>query len=216
MSSIQIIPALLAHDERTFLHDLLAIQDHVPLVHIDITDGQFVPEKTWANPQIIEKHLRVPCELHLMVENPSETFMSWRDVHLVERVLLHAEITALQQQLETLSEMKKNLSLVLNPEAPITILEPHLDKISGVMCMGIHPGAQGRTFIPKTVEKIRALKEQPFPYPITIDGGVNQETLPALVAAGVDRVCVGSALFKNARPPFENLQKLQSVIDGLT
>ena len=77
---IQIIPSLLVPDKQTFLRELRGLKDSVKMLQIDIADGVFVPDKTWADPTVIKNHLEIDCELHLMVADPLSVAKTWEGV----------------------------------------------------------------------------------------------------------------------------------------
>ncbi|KKW42750.1 MAG: Ribulose-phosphate 3-epimerase [Candidatus Magasanikbacteria bacterium GW2011_GWA2_56_11] len=214
---MEIIPSLLVNSQEKFFAGLLGLGDCVRMLQIDIADGEFVPNVTWADPGIIAPRLRLECELHLMVKDPVGVAEKWRAVTQVKRVLFHYEaspdIPAVLQKLKTFGW---EVSLVLNPETPLEAIEPYLSQIQGIMLMGIIPGFQGQPFIPATYERARRSKLMYPSHYLEIDGGVNENTIPGFIAAGVDAVCPGSAVFGHEKTPRENVARLQSLITGLT
>ena len=88
---VDIIPAILAADEASFLKDLHTIGSSAPLIHIDICDGVFVPTVSWADPAILTQALLVDAELHLMVADPKTELQRWSRVSRVTRALIHIE-----------------------------------------------------------------------------------------------------------------------------
>lgn len=216
--NIEIIPSLLTKSEQEFASQYRAIQNSVSCVHIDIADGEFVPNKTWADPAIIKDLVGISVELHLMVADPLEELVRWRHVSQIERALLHYETIAdcVPEALTAIEGYCWQKSLVLNPGTPIDVIYPYADRLFGVMFMGINPGFQGQTFMPAVLKKISALKKKHPHLFLEIDGGVNEATLPGIIATGVDAVCPGSAIFKNTRTPAENVTRMHSLIARLT
>lgn len=218
---IQIIPSLLDCDQTSFLEHLTGLKQSVNMVQIDIADGKFVQNKTWADPDVIKNYLTFDCELHLMVADPLGVAKAWQGVPQVKRVLVHYE--ALKKPTAELHELFKlgwQVSLVLNPETPITVfnlnLNLNLNLLTGVQFMGVHPGQQGNPFIPEVLDKIREFKAKHHNHFVELDGGVNEDTLPEIVKSGVDAVCPGSAIFGNDRSPAENILQMKKLIQQLT
>ena len=214
---IAIIPSLLVQNEAQFLTQIQGLGLAVTQVQIDIADGIFVSQTTWADPSVIKNHLQVDCELHLMVADPLKILTSWRQVSQVQRILVHLEsVPNLIAILPKLRAYGWAISLVLNPETPVSALDPYLDSITGVMFMGVHPGRQAQAFIPETLDKIREFKRKKTTHFVEIDGGVNLTTLPGIIAAGVDGICPGSAIFGNNKSPKENVEEMRKKIASLT
>jgi len=88
---IQIIPSILVPDEATFIAWSQSVEQILPMIQLDIADGKFVPNDTWADPDVVSERLHIDCELHLMVEDPLEEIRIWEEVPQVKRVLVHYE-----------------------------------------------------------------------------------------------------------------------------
>ncbi|MBU0661317.1 hypothetical protein KKG22_04040 [Patescibacteria group bacterium] len=213
---MQIIPSILVQDEETFLTQYKAIEGSVSMIQLDIADGVFVDNTTWADPKIIAKEVACEVELHLMVANPLEELQKWEDVEQVTRVLIHYEsVDDIQETLTQLTNSPWSLGVVLNPDTAPDVIDSVVDMIDVVMCMGVHPGKQGQSFIPKTNEKIFTLKSTHPTLLVSVDGAVNMDTIENIAHAGADIVCPGSTIFKSGSPK-ENIQKMNDVIHSLT
>lgn len=211
---VHIIPSLLTQSEQEFTTQYHAVKHSVSCIQIDIADGEFVPNKTWADPAIIKDTVEIDIELHLMVTDPLEEIERWKHVRQAKRVLVHYETISDQvnKVLTTIEGFCWQKSLVLNPGTPIDVIDPYADKLFGVMFMGVNPGFQGQKLIPSVLKNISLVKKK---YPhlfLEIDGGVNEETLPQILQAGVDAICPGSAVFKNKRTPAENVESMRKLI----
>lgn len=216
---IEIIPSLLVSSKAEFKSQVAAVKDAVSMIQIDLADGKFVPNTTWAfsHPREAQEELDIDFELHLMVSDPLTTLQAWYDNHRLKRVLIHYEsISNVANTIKVITDHRSLLiGIVLNPETPISVLDPYLDSIQAVMFMGVHPGFQGQTFIPETLDRIQALKAKTPKQYVEIDGGVNEDTVPDLIAAGVNAVCPGSAIFGKGDPA-ENVQRMRILISQLT
>lgn len=213
----KIIPSILVKTEQEFLDQIRAIATTVESIQLDIADGVFVPNTTWADPLVVQKELQIPCELHLMVADPLRELVRWTDVPQVKKILVHYE--SVQNFTDIVSALKKygcEIWIVLNPTTEPHVLAPFSENIDGIMLMGVIPGKQGQTFIPETLNRIRACKSLYPNLPVQIDGGVNEDTLHGLIAAGADIVSPGSAIFGNGRAPTENVQRLKNMIQQLS
>lgn len=216
--SVQIIPSIFVKSKSEFLSQITAVEGSVDMVQIDIGDGKFVSDTTWYNPEITRDNLKMDAELHLMVSDPLAVAKEWLNVPQLKRILIHYEsVSDIQTTIKQLQQYNNwKISLALNPETSAQIIEPYINDIQGVMFMGIHPGFQGQTLIPEILLRIRDFKNQHPDTFVEIDGGVNEETLPKIVASGVDAICPGSAVFRNERTPIQNISRLKKIVEELT
>jgi len=215
---IQIIPSILVQSEEEFLHCLKGLKQSVEQIQLDIADGEFVPNTTWSNPEIVKKYIdNISVELHLMTNDPMKELKRWAALEQINRVLVHYEsVKDFTTTLSTLHAYGWNVSIVLNPNTPIEVLNPYLKEITGVMFMGVFPGFQGQEFLHETLQKIQNFKKLGTSHFTELDGGVNEKTLPKIVKSGVDAICPGSAIFGNKKTPKENVEKMREIIEKLT
>jgi ribulose-phosphate 3-epimerase len=171
-------------------------------------DGHFVPNIT-IGPLIVEAVKRVtalPIDVHLMIENPDNYIPAFaeagashisvqvetcihlnRTVHLIKDCGAHAGVVG------------AHAGVVLNPSTPVKSLEWTLEYVDYVLIMGVNPGFGGQVFIPNSIDKIKALREQiqnrGLAVLIEVDGGVNENTIAEISSAGADIFVAGSAVF---------------------
>jgi len=210
---ISIIPSILVPDKKTFLTNYTGLGDSVSMIQLDIADGNFVPNTTWADPKTIFNAVTTDIELHLMVNDPVAEMKKWFFVPHVKRVLVHFE--GPHDIAETIQKAKQTeweVGLVLNPNTPTSVLGDFVNDIDLIMFMGVYPGFQGQEFVPETCDRIAQTKAKGITQPISVDGGVNEKTIPALVQAGVDIICPGSAVFGNDKTPAENVLTLRQLV----
>ena len=214
----EIIPAILAKDFRD-LHDKIARFASISkIVQIDICDGKFVDSVSWPMGQgddqsvsgILNEEEGLPSwetldfEFDLMVRNAHEKFDFFLKLG-PKRIVFHIEaeldLPKFKEFLESLDIYTRDsieIGIAINTTTPISVLEPIINSIDFVQCMGIaHDGHQGEPFDERVLEQIKNLK---IKYPeliISIDGSVNEETAPLLVEAGADRLVAGSVLIKS-------------------
>lgn len=174
--------------------------------HIDIMDGVFVPNISFGFPvlEAIRKKAEKPLDVHLMIVQPERYVQAFADagaavltVHLEASTHLH----------RTFQEIKKagmQAGVGLNPHTPVHLLEDILVDTDLVCLMSVNPGFGGQKFIERTYSKIKALdamrKAHGYDFKIEIDGGVNLQNAPLLLAAGADVLVAGNFVFSASDP----------------
>ncbi|MDO8435170.1 MAG: ribulose-phosphate 3-epimerase [bacterium] len=196
--SLEIIPSPLVKNEEELRERIERIRGLVEWVHYDVMDGVFVPNTTFADPLIVGVHLSsFHVEVHLMVANPLERIASWREEG-AERFLIHAESVAnLEAVVVEVKSHGAEVGIAVNPDTEISVLIPVISKIDCVVVMGVRPGFSGQSHDPHTADRVRQVRELHATLPIEVDGGVDADTAPALVAAGATRLVTTSYLFGN-------------------
>jgi ribulose-phosphate 3-epimerase len=197
-----IAPSILSADFSRLGEEVEAVTAAgADVIHVDVMDGHFVPNIT-IGPLVVKAVRRVtelPLDVHLMIENPDrylEAFAKagadWITVHVETGYHLHRTV-------HRIKELGKKAGVVLNPATPLTTVEYLLGDVDLVMLMSVNPGFGGQSFIPSVLDKIRRLKEmideRSLETGIEVDGGINPETMPQVVAAGANIFVAGSAIF---------------------
>lgn len=192
---VTICPTILAADEESFRRAVAAVKPLGLTLHVDVMDGVFVPEKTFA-PVDTMHHLAdgLPFDAHLMVAHPEHAIPTWVQGG-AGRVYFHVEATdhGLMIHRATKAEGDR-LGLVLNPDTPIEALEPYIGAIRHVMVMSVQPGRGGQQFDARAYDRIREIKRRWPNAVVAVDGGVKPENARSLAEAGADVLMVGSAL----------------------
>ncbi len=211
----QIIPAILVHSEEQFRTQINSIKDHTNLVQLDIADGIFVDNKTWADPNVIQQFTEITFELHLMVSHPLEEIDRWKNTPNIHRFLFHLECAdPIADVIVKIKEQHREVGLVINPETSLEALEPYINNLDEVQFMTIHPGKQGQPFLPEVLKKIQAFRNKHPQLPIGVDGHIDETTIPQVLSAGATRLGIGSAIFGNEKTPTENIRTLKQLIHG--
>ena len=209
---MEIIPAIIAKDLEDLKNKIDLVKNHTTWAQLDIMDGKFVENKTWDEPEKM-KDLdfgKLNCEIHLMLEEPKEDVVRWLKTG-AKRILLHIEAQADFKQLAQIVHAEnKQFGLVLNPDTPLSILENFKEVIDVVQLMSVYPGKYGADFVPSVLEKGMEFKKLYPQIPLSIDGGVNEKTLPEIIKAGFDRAAVGSAIF-GSKDPVISLEKIKKI-----
>ncbi|MFA5935632.1 MAG: hypothetical protein WC787_02155 [Patescibacteria group bacterium] len=209
----ELIPAILVQDEATFHTQLNLVQDLVPVVHIDVMDGAFVPNRCWFDANVIAK-LETPVrfELHLMVKDPGRVIEEIQGIEKVIRAIWHLEATVDHAALiMRVHELKKEAGIAINPKTPVDALAPHAEHLNEILLMGAEPGFSGQTLEPHTIEKAWDIHGRWPQMPLGFDINVNADTIPKLKAAGVSRFCAASAIF-GAKDPKAEIERLKGLI----
>lgn len=230
-----IIPAILPTSRDDLEGKLAQLEGLADTVQIDLVDGIFAKPASWPyinKSERFEQRLMdgeaLPYlgsfnfELDLMVSNPEEVTGLWIAAG-AQRVVIHAESTRFLDQIISDLEVKYghakgfapgllSLGLSISNDTDLSLIDPYVDKVDFVQFMGIaHIGKQGEPFDARVIEKIRTFRKK---YPNTVvqvDGAVSLETAARLLTAGVDRLIIGSALWKGHSVK-EELSKFQALL----
>lgn len=199
---IMVAPSLLAANIAILKEEINRIQAAgADMLHLDIMDGHFVPNLTFGVP--IVKALRpltsLPFDAHLMVENPDRYIEPLASAG-ADIITVHVEAALhLHRTLQSIKERGLKAGVALNPATPLYLLEHIYSELDLILIMSVNPGFGGQQFIPASLAKIKALhqylrtmNEAPV---IAVDGGMNLETAPKVIAAGASIIVAGSAVF---------------------
>jgi ribulose-phosphate 3-epimerase len=171
------------------------------VIHVDVMDGHFVPNITLGPPVVkaIRKATALPLDCHLMIEDADRYLDAFVDAG-ADWVSVHVEaVPHLQRAVAHLAKRGAKPGVVLNPATPLSVLEEILPEVHHVLLMSVNPGFGGQSFIPSSLDKVRRLKAmidaRSLAARIEIDGGVHAGNVREVVAAGVEIVVAGSAVF---------------------
>lgn len=203
MSNNKIAPSILAADYANFASELKRIEEtSAEYVHIDIMDGQFVPNITFGADVVasMRKHSKLVFDCHLMVVNP-ERFVDAFAQAGADIMTVHAESTLhIHGALQKIKKADMKAGVVINPGTPVSAIEPVLSLVDQVLIMTVNPGFGGQAFIPEMLEKVQKVAkirdEKGYDFDIEVDGGVDNKTIKACYQAGANVFVAGSYLFK--------------------
>lgn len=207
---IWIAPSLLAADFGNLAQEVRSVSEGgADCIHLDVMDGDFVPNLTFGPPIIraIRSCTTLPLEAHLMVWHPNSYLDDLKEAG-VNRVIVHQESDVhLNRLLDKIRKMGFSAGVAINPGTPVSFLEDVLDMVDLVLVMTVNPGFGGQSFIEGTLEKVSRVRDLRHLRPgrnfrIEVDGGIGSTTGRRVVEAGADLLVAGTAIFKN--PPYRD------------
>ena len=217
MKEVLISPSLLGGNPLNIEKDIEMINNSdADWLHVDIMDGVFVPNISIGFPvlQRLAKVCQKPLDVHLMIVHPEK----W--VHLVAdsgAMMMNVHYEACTHLNRVIQEIHNNgmkAAVTLNPSTPVAMLEDIICDVDMVLLMSVNPGFGGQKFIEGTYKKVDKLRkliaDSGSNALIEIDGGVNGDTAPKLVAHGADVLVSGSYVFK-AEDPLRKIIELKSI-----
>jgi ribulose-phosphate 3-epimerase len=199
---IKIAPSILSADFSRLRDEVRRVeQAGADWVHVDVMDGNFVPNIT-IGPDVIRairKHCSLPFDVHLMILKPERYVERFAEAG-ADYITIHAEASnQVSETLEHIRALGKGVGLSLNPVTPFSTAKSYLEQIDLLLIMTVNPGFGGQSFMHEMVPKIREAREyidnKRLKIDIAIDGGVNSETARIAVAAGATVLAAGSSLF---------------------
>lgn len=195
-------PSLLSADLADLKSAVSTIENNNgKVVHIDVMDGRFVPQISYGQPvvQCLRPYTDLPFDVHLMIEHPEEHVESFAAAG-ADWITFHQEACVHSHRLvQRIHDLGKKAGISIVPSTPVFMLDDILEYVDLVLVMTVNPGFGGQKLIPSCVEKIKKLVEirsqRNLNFMISVDGGVNSDTINSVVEAGADVVVSGSAFF---------------------
>lgn len=204
---IKIAPSILSADFGNLQRELETVERAgAHLVHVDVMDGHFVPNLTFG-PLIVRKCKELtslPLDVHLMVTNAEEHLDSYISAGAGYLCLQAEAVTHLQRAAVRIREAGARAGVALNPATPLEAVEWVLNDIDFILIMSVNPGFEAQSFIPASIEKIRAAKDMIERHganvAIEVDGGIGPGNVADVVRAGATMLVAGSAIFRSSDP----------------
>jgi len=200
---IMISPSVIAGDLVMMGRDLAGFDPSIiDLLHVDVMDGNFVPNLTIGPGYIkdLKKHTDIPLDVHLMIEKPENSLEKYIELK-PEYIVIHYESTRFPaRSLKLIRESGIKSGIALNPATPVESVFDLIEYCDMILIMSVDPGFSGQSFMRGAVSRISKLKEYLISadyadVKIQVDGGIGEVNIREVVSAGAEVIVAGSALF---------------------
>jgi ribulose-phosphate 3-epimerase len=206
--TVRIAPSILSADFAALGAAVAEVErGGADLIHVDVMDGHFVPNLT-IGPAVVrslKRVARVPLDVHLMITDPDRYIEAFAEAG-ASMMSVHAEVLPhLHRTIQAIKALGVQAGVVLNPSTPVVILEQIAGDVDFVLVMSVNPGFGGQKFIPRSTRKVADVRAaldasgntRAF---IEIDGGIDAQTAPEVVAAGARVLVAGTSIFNTPDP----------------
>lgn len=205
MKNYILAPSLLSADFAQLGNAIKTIEEkNGGFVHIDVMDGDFCSQITFGHPVIkcIRPATKLPFDVHLMISHPERQIETFREAG-ADYITFHYEAVEDLSQIDAIIDQihacGAKAGISIKPKTPVSAIEKYLSKLELVLVMTVEPGFGGQKIIPECVAKVPELveirKNNNHKYLISVDGGVNENTIQSVIDAGSDVIVSGSAFF---------------------
>jgi len=219
--AVRIAPSILSADFARLGDEVEALtRAGADYIHVDVMDGHFVPNLT-IGPVVVKalrRHTALPFDVHLMIA-PADPFIHEFAEAGADIITVHPEAGPhLHRTIGLIKSLGKKAGVALNPATPVAHVDYVLDMVDLVLVMSVNPGFGGQAFIPSALEKISLMRQRidarGRDIDLEVDGGINDETARAAVAAGADVLVAGTATFEGHHGSYaENIRHLRPGAD---
>jgi len=210
----QIIPAILTDKVEIFEKYLRQVEKYTDIIHLDICDGIFAPQKTITAEDIKNIKTEAKYAVHLMVQDPTAEIERWYNFPNIKRIIFHFEVAKIPATIiHHIEAYGFKAGVAVNPETTLDDIRAVGFQADLALFLSVRPGLQGQKIIPEVIEKIRAFKTEHPHIPIAIDGGVHEEKLKQLTDLNLDYIVMGSEIFNHPNPG-EHLKELQQKLNS--
>lgn len=195
---IKVAPSILSADFAKLGEEVKSISEAgAHYIHIDVMDGNFVPNITFGPPVIkaVRKYSDKVFDVHLMIEKPERYIKNFVDAG-ADIIVVHAEACIhLHRVIQEIKSYGVKAGVSLNPHTPVEVIKHLIPELDMVLIMSVNPGFGGQSFIPFSIDKIREVRNLSKTVDIQVDGGINEETGKLCVEAGANVLVAGSYVF---------------------
>jgi len=209
--NIRVVPAILTDDPSTLEKMIHQAKNFTDYVQIDIMDGHFVPSKSITWEQVADLPVKLNWEAHLMVMQPEKCLKGFKQAGASKIIFHHEVTTSPHDVISRIKNLGLEVGLAVNPDTPVSAIVPCINEIDSILLLTVTPGFYGSKFIPEVMDKVAELRSIKPEIEIGVDGGVKENNIREIASAGVDYICVGSAVFMQTDPA-ESYRRLQSLV----
>lgn len=202
-NELLIAPSMLSANFADLRTDIENInRSEADWLHLDVMDGVFVPNISFGFPvmKYMAELSEKPLDVHLMIVQPEKFIHEVRDLGAMMMNVHYEACVHLHRVVQQIKDAGMKAGVTLNPATPVSVLTDIIEDLDMVLLMSVNPGFGGQKFIPRSLKKVRDLRnliiENGSHALIEVDGGVNLETGRLLAEAGADVLVAGSAIFK--------------------
>ena len=197
---IVIAPSILGADYGDLNKYLKKFEPFCDWFHVDVMDGNFVPNLTIGPVVVAGIKTKRPLDCHLMINNPHLYIQAYAAAG-ASAITIHVEASKhVMADIEKIKKAGCRAGLALNPETPVEKISKFLPHVDMVLVMSVHPGFGGQKFMPEVIKKVRWLRQHYPNLDIEIDGGIDDKIASLAVKAGANILVAGSYILKNKNP----------------
>jgi len=222
-SEIKLAPSILSADFARLGEQVIEVtKAGVDYIHVDVMDGQFVPNITIGDAMVkaIRPHTHLPLDVHLMIQSPERQVEKF--THAGADILtVHVEAcTHLHRVITQIRDLGARAGVSLNPSTPLDAVREILPFVDLVLIMTVNPGFGGQSFIPEVLDKIARLRqlldEKKLNAELEVDGGVNAEWAPKVIQAGGRVLVAGAAVFNERESVSQAIERIRKNIAAVS
>jgi ribulose-phosphate 3-epimerase len=214
----KLVPSLLSADLWCLKDQLDVLKQYqVDTLHVDVMDGNFVPNISMGIPLVesLRKHSGFFLDVHLMIANPEGFIEAFKEAG-ADLLTVHVEVTYhIHRLIQQIRNVGCKAGVSLNPGTPLELIKPVLHMVDLVLVMSVNPGFGGQDFLPETLSKVEMLHQwkqerEDYKYIVEVDGGINHSNVEQVLSAGAEWIVSGSGVFKGDLE--KNLDQLNEIL----